>query len=314
MAIRNGTAGNDTLTGTGLDDFFFAGDGDDTMFGDNGNDTFYASAGTDIMIGGSGSDTADYSSISEQPSFFGITGVYVDLEAGLGGEVGGPGIDHYSSIENITGSNYIDAIRGDGNANRIRGLGGDDFIEGGDGGDTMEGGTGSDWLAYRDSDARVVIDLLNNTASGGHAAGDVISSFENVIGSDFNDILSGTNGANTLEGGDGNDTLNGRAGNDTLEGNEGNDVMTGGTGFDTFRFWVGEFTGTDRVMDFDVTRDTILFDTNGDGGSVDISVGNFNYYSMTADVFVELEGTGLVILEDMYIGNLGAVADRIEVV
>lgn len=312
MAIRNGTSGNDTLTGTGLDDFFHAGDGDDTMFGDNGNDTFYASAGTDIMIGGSGTDTADYSAITEQASWWGITGVYVDLEGGLGGQVGGPGTDYYSSIENVTGSNYIDFIRGDGNNNHLRGLGGDDFIEGGDGADTMEGGTGSDWLAYRDSDARVVVDLLTSTASGGHAAGDVISSFENVIGSGFNDLLSGTNGANGLQGQGGNDILNGRGGNDTIEGGRGNDVMTGGTGFDTFRFWANENTGTDRIRDFDVNRDTIEFDS--DGGSVNLSIGNYNPYSFTADVVVSLEGTGTVILEDIYLGDISSVMGRIEIV
>lgn len=314
MAIIRGTSRNDTLNGTSLDDFFHGGAGDDTMFGGHGNDTFYAGAGTDVMIGGTGSDTVDYSGISLQPSFFGITGAYVDLESGLGGEVGGPGTDYYSSIENVTGSNYVDFIRGDGGANHLRGLGGDDFIEGGAGGDIMEGGSGSDWLAYRDSDARVVIDLLNNTASGGHANGDVISSFENVLGSAYNDLLSGTNGANVIQGGDGHDTINGRAGNDTLEGGRGNDVLTGGSGYDTFLFWAGENTGTDRITDFDVYRDTIRFDTNGNGGSFNISLGSYNYYNLTADVIVELDGTGTVILEDMYIGDVASIAGRIEIV
>jgi serralysin len=315
MAIRNGTAGNDTLIGTSLDDFFNGGDGDDIMYGQNGNDTFYANAGADLMIGGSGSDTVDYSAISEQPSWFGITGVYVDLEGGFGAEVGGPGLDSYSSIENVTGSNYVDAIRGDGNNNRLRGLGGDDFIEGGDGADTMEGGSGSDWLAYRDSDARVVIDLLANTASGGDATGDVISSFENVIGSDFGDRLSGTNGANTIEGGAGNDVINGRGGDDTIWSGDGNDLLTGGSGFDTFVYREDFYSGgTDRIMDFDVDRDTIQFDVDDNGGNVSMSITNYDVFSMTADVVISLANTGTVILENISLGDLNSVAGQIEIV
>jgi Ca2+-binding RTX toxin-like protein len=316
MAIRNGTAGNDTLNGTQDDDFFFAGAGEDIMFGGSGNDTFHASAGQDFMFGDFGSDTVDYSTISEQSSFFGFTGVMVSLEDGWGAEVGQSSRDYYSSIENVTGSNFHDFIQGDGNANRIRGLDGNDFIEGGDGGDTLEGGNGSDTLLYRDSDARVVIDLLNNTASGGDAAGDVISSFENVFGSAFGDILSGTNGANSIDGDAGNDTINGRGGNDTIEGAEGNDILTGGSGFDTFVYSTfDDNTGTDRIMDFDVDRDTIRFDVaDGDNTSVTINLGNYNPYSMTMDVVVRLGDTGTVILEDIFIGDINSVMGQIEIV
>ncbi len=261
MAIRNGTAGNDTLTGTNDADFFFAGAGDDTMFGGYGNDTFYASAGQDFMFGESGSDTVDYSAVTEQPSFLGFNGVYVVLQEGWGAELGTSARDYYSSIENVTGSNFNDAIQGDGNANIIRGLNGNDFIEGAGGADTLEGGNGIDGLIYATSNARVVVDLLNNTASGGHAAGDVISGFENLAGSSYSDILSGTNGANIIEGGEGNDAINARNGNDTIDGGRGNDVLTGGSGFDTFVFSTfDDNTGTDRIMDFDVDRDTIRFD------------------------------------------------------
>jgi Ca2+-binding RTX toxin-like protein len=292
MAIRNGTAGNDTLNGTSLDDSFFSGDGDDTMFGGAGNDTFYASAGQDFMFGGSGSDTVDYSAITEQPSFLGFNGVYVVLQDGWGGEMGASAPDYYSSIENVTGSNFNDAIQGDGNANVIRGLAGDDFIEGMGGADTLEGGTGNDGLIYTHSNARVVVDLLNNTASGGHAAGDVISGFENLAGSDFNDILSGTNGANILEGGDGNDTINGRGGNDTIRGGDGNDILTGGSGADTFVYYENFYSsGTDRITDFNVHSDTIRFDVDGNGANVNISVTNLNLYSFTADVVITLENT-----------------------
>ena len=144
MAFKYGTDLNDTLVGTSGDDVFYSYGGDDTMFGGNGNDTFKAGPGSDFMFGEGGSDTVDYSSIVVQPSTNVFTGVYVSLADGLGGEIGSSELDHYSSIENVTGSSYNDAIAGDGNANVIRGLAGNDFIQGGGGGDTLEGGSGID--------------------------------------------------------------------------------------------------------------------------------------------------------------------------
>ncbi len=99
---------------------------------------------------------------------------------------------------------------------------------------------GTGWRAARravanslrsSSTARVVVDLLNNTASGGHATGDSISGFEDSTGSRYSDVLSGGNDDNRINGGRGADSINGRGGNDMINGGEGNDVLTGGSGF-----------------------------------------------------------------------------------
>ena len=213
MAIRRGTNGDDILTGT------------------TGDDIFIASAGADHMIGGNGADTVDYSAIVEQPrTWYGVNGVYVDLSEGFGGAVGGER-NTYSGIENITGSNFDDALLGDNTANVFRGLDGNDIMEGLGGGDRLEGGAAPASTRYQQSTARVVVDLLNNTASGGHATGDSISGFENLTGSRYSDVLSGGNDDNRINGGRGADSINGRGGNDTINGGEGNDVLTGGSGF-----------------------------------------------------------------------------------
>ena len=73
--------------------------------------------------------------------------------------------------------------------------------EGGAGADTLQGNAGYDTLSYADSNAGVTINLLASTTTGGHAAGDVISGFEALIGSDFNDSLRGNAGDNEIEGG-----------------------------------------------------------------------------------------------------------------
>lgn len=71
---------------------------------------------------------------------------------------------------------------------------------------------------------------------------DFLYSIEDVIGTDFGDLIIGTDGANTLNGGDGadtilggggNDFLKGEFGNDEIWGEDGNDVITGGSGSDT---------------------------------------------------------------------------------
>ncbi|CCI24313.1 calcium-binding protein [Microcystis aeruginosa] len=55
----------------------------------------------------------------------------------------------------------------------------------------------------------------------------------NIVGSNFNDTLTGGSVADTLIGGDGNDSLNGSGGADNLHGDNGDDTLLGGTGNDT---------------------------------------------------------------------------------
>lgn len=70
--------------------------------------------------------------------------------------------------------------------------------------------------------------------------------------------------ANLLDGDGGDDTLKGMGGDDVLRGGDGHDVLTGGTGADLFVFDGGiqrwDFRNhSDRVTDFDVTRDKFVF-------------------------------------------------------
>ena len=103
---------------------------------------------------------------------------------------------------------------------------------GGAGADTLKGGDGEDTITYKYSPAGVTINLNSGTASGGHAEGDTLGEMlENVIGSDHDDTITGTddvNVGNKLWGGDGNDTLSGREGEDTLNGGAGDDSLDGG--------------------------------------------------------------------------------------
>jgi hypothetical protein len=94
----------------------------------------------------------------------------------------------------------------------------------------LDGGTGNDFASYASANAAVDVQL---NPSGGAATGgggsDVLSNFEGVIGSNFNDTLIGNASANTLIGGDGVDSMSGGAGNDWLDFGDGNDTFTRGT-------------------------------------------------------------------------------------
>jgi Ca2+-binding RTX toxin-like protein/carbon monoxide dehydrogenase subunit G len=173
--------------------------GNDILDGGAGNDTLIGGAGNDTLNGGNGIDTAEYSTAT--------AAVTVNLST-TGQQNTGAGADTLSGIENVTGSSYNDTLTGDANANTISGGAGNDTIAGGAGADTLDGGTGTDTVDYSASSAGVAVNLTNAGAqSGGDAAGDVLTSFENVAGSAYADVLTGDAHANMISGGAGNDTL-----------------------------------------------------------------------------------------------------------
>lgn len=124
----------------------------------------------------------------------------------------------------MRGSALDDELIGGGGGDVIAGGDGDDFIEGGAGQDELAGSAGIDTLSYKSSASKVSVSLLG-TASGGDAFGDILSGFENLLGSDFDDKLWGSNAANFISGGQGDDKMLGGAGADTLVGGGGDDTL-----------------------------------------------------------------------------------------
>lgn len=168
-----GSIYNDSLLGTAADNTFDGGDGDD------------------IMVGGDGIDTASYASVSG--------GVTVNLSTTGAQNTGGGGVDTLSSFENLIGSRFNDTLTGTAEAN---------VISGGAGNDIMNGGAGIDTVSYASSTGAVGVNLANTGAQNTSGAGiDTLSSFENLIGSNFNDVLAGTAGDNVIDGGHGIDRV-----------------------------------------------------------------------------------------------------------
>jgi Ca2+-binding RTX toxin-like protein len=205
VSIENLTGSNfdDSLTGDGGNNFLAGGAGNDTLIGGDGNDTLRGGPGDDLLDGGNGG--RDFASFSDATS-----GVTVSLAiAGPQAVGGGLGNDTLVNIECLTGSPFNDTLIGDANDNVFRGGAGDDYIDGGGGNDTV------DYLGAV-SGVTVHLGVSDPQYVGGGMGFDTLISIENVIGSDFNDNLTGDANANVLVGGPGNDTLDGGAGIDTV--------------------------------------------------------------------------------------------------
>ena len=246
-----------------------------------------------------------------------------------------PVVEGTNGPDSLPGSAVAEWLRGYAGDDRLEGAGGDDELHGDAGDDTLAGGEGADYLLggdgfdfadYSASGGRVIVNLRNESYRGGDADGDGGTGIEGVIGSDFGDLLSGSDradahlggaGRDRLVGRDGDDTLEGGADNDKLRGKGGDDVLVGGAkrdkmwgdeGADTFVFGRGD--GVDRVKDFDIAEDTLLLAEDLLGGLVEPEDIVEEFGSLTASgALLKLEGARIKLDG---IDDLDALATAIE--
>ncbi|MBX3568579.1 MAG: calcium-binding protein [Rhizobiaceae bacterium] len=144
---RLGTIAGSVYGGEGADRLY-SGAGNDSLYGGGGNDTFYGGAGADRFIGGTGVDRVTYASATA-----GVKASLTNPEINTGEAKG----DTYSSIANLSGSNFKDYLYGNGGANEISGYSGDDLLKGYAGNDTLTGGGGKDIFNFN-----TALDAANN--------------------------------------------------------------------------------------------------------------------------------------------------------
>jgi Ca2+-binding RTX toxin-like protein len=192
------------------------------------------------------------------------------------GNGGNDYIDGDGGNDTIRGGAGDDTLVGGTGNNLLEGGAGDDVFVGGAGADTFQGNNGQDNLDYSASGAAVNVNLTTGALSGGDAANDSIAGgIDGVIGSAFNDTLtgfdqSGSTSADTytneLFGMGGNDNISGLGGNDLLDGGDGDDVVDGGAGNDTIIGGDGNDTvdGGDGD-DFIDTRNSTLISSPDEG-------------------------------------------------
>ncbi|MEP5728071.1 MAG: CHRD domain-containing protein [Sulfitobacter sp.] len=275
----DGSNDGDTLIGDGAANILNGGDGDDILAG---------GGGTDVINGGAGIDTNSFEGIG-----LGITAV---LQAdGSGTADYGMVNETFTGIENLIGSDNDDSLIAQGVAsNVISGGAGDDFIAGGGGTDVLDGGEGNDTNSFQGIGPDVVANLGNGTASYQTPNGTVFeafSNFENLDGSQSNDILIGDGNNNALTGNDGNDDLSGGGGNDILSGGDGNDILAGGGGTD--------------VIDGGAGIDTNSFQSIGLGVTASIEEGTADY-GMVNETFTGIENLIGTDNNDVLSGDAGA--------
>ena len=181
-------------------------------------------AGNDTLDGGLITDTlnSDNSNRVNYQNAAGA-GVTVDFIAGtaIGKSGSNAGSDTIANFNIVRGSDFADTLLGSDRTDIS------ESFEGRSGNDFIDGRGGFDLLRYDFANGAVIVNLVTGTGGGADAGSDTFVNIEGVVGSAFNDVLTGGNPANgTVVGlGDGLSEL--------FRGLAGNDIIDGGQGYDT---------------------------------------------------------------------------------
>ncbi len=234
VAQDTGGAGTDTLISISR------------LFGSNHDDFLTAGDGFALLSGGSGDDTLQ-----------GGSGGYDDLYGGSGNDV-----IHTGGNPNGGGEGEYDDIQGGAGDDMFYSEGGRESFFGNDPNDDGEGEV--DTVTFEEIQEGVTASLLIVGTGQEVRAGHLVEfeSIENLVGTAFNDVLTGDDGDNEVSGGAGNDTIVGEGGSDRLHtggngggegdyafGGEGDDRIYARSGFEVIHG--GSAGEADTVLDSD---------------------------------------------------------------
>lgn len=213
--IINGGAGNDSIAGGDGDDKLDGGAGNDTLTGGLGDDVLNGGTGVDSMTGGNGSDLYVVDNASDiiiesnaDASMGGIDRVYSYLGA-------------YTLVANLENGLIMSTDAANLTGNNL-----DNLLYAGAGDNVLDGRQGSDTALYTYAGSAVTVNLAVTGSQNTLGSGlDTLISIENLLGSDYNDTLTGNAGGNILNGGLGADTLIGGDGNDRYTADNSGDVI-----------------------------------------------------------------------------------------
>ncbi|MEH1909353.1 beta strand repeat-containing protein [Nostoc sp.] len=263
----------DAIASTG-DNLLNGGDGNDNL-STSGNSSFYLqnaynrtdpSLGNNTLNGGAGDDHLDANYSSGDNLLNGGDGNDNLLAIGDDGRYATPTSGN-NTLNGGAGDDRLDAFASTGN-NLLSGGDGNDTINASiTGNDTIDGGTGNDLLSfgnYFNSTKRITSTFNATTNSGLITDGTHRVSYKNIerlniLGTEYDDLIVGNNGNDTLSGGyGGNDTIDGGAGDDVLSVDYSNATEDITTTFNATTN-IGEITaGTNLVSYKNIERLNIL--------------------------------------------------------
>ena len=267
--ILYGMDGNDTLTGNSevLGSQLHGGAGDDIL---TTGSLLDGGQGDDIMNGGQGSTTYFVDSSGDVVLDSGTTGTDTVMSS----------ITYHlaDALENLylTGSGNVDAT-GNAKDNSLGGNAGDNILDGGLGRDTAD---------YTATTGGITVNLATGTASGVHIGNDTLVGIEVVRAGAGNNVLTGSDGADTLYG-----------------GASGSNIIDGGAGADYM-----EVSGGDNTFYVDNAGDVAGDTTRGDGVDLVISLisyklsGILDNLTLTGTANLSATGNGF---DNIVTGNSG---------
>ncbi len=252
--VIDGLGGNDDISGLGGNDTLIGGLGNDTLRsggsdldfngfdvldGGDGDDTLIAEGGGLLMTGGAGNDTIqvtnafgsvdwDFAIVGYQTS---TSGIVANLSTSAGHGLGAHEVsDGLGGVDNVTGvhvirdSDHDDQIFVDGtHANNygnwieVRLSGGDDHV---DLTGMSGGGRRMSWQNASDGvNASLVTGIAtdNNLGNGDQIGTDTFINANQLRGSNFDDMLTGSGANERFRGSGGDDVIDGGGGTDRIE-------------------------------------------------------------------------------------------------
>ena len=267
----DGTAGNDTLHGPGIDLINGFG-GNDLLDAGGGADTVCGGAGNDTLDGGEGADTALFAgSFADYAISLNLaSGAYTVIDKTAGrddqdtltrieffqfsdvtksaldaanvtltyGTTGNDTLSGGSGVDVFYGNTGDDSFQAAGGNDTLFGEAGNDALAGGAGDDLLDGGVGTDTAVFTGvmADYTVVYNIGTATyfftdTQDGRDGADRAVGFEYF---QFADGKRNTSGLRpTINGTSFADTISGTNGHDLIYGLDGNDLFPGGDGDDT---------------------------------------------------------------------------------
>lgn len=266
-AQATGGSGADTLLNI---ENLFGSNHADKLFGNTKNNTLNGVGGADQMSGGDGSDTYFIDNIGDTVTETNSSSATGGVDQVLSN------LSSYTLSNNVENLRILSSAAANGTGNILNNV-----IHAGSGNNTLDGKEGFDIASYQFSSAGITFNLSTTSSQATSGSGnDMLLNFEGLLGSNFNDILTGDSAGNIINGGVGNDTVSGGAGNDLLLGGAGTDQLTGGAGSDRFIFNLLSDIGLNAQRD--VIRD---FQTGQAADLIDLSAIDANITSTTNDAF-----------------------------